>query len=141
MKRSCDTVLVVLNDKLGEMFGRLSMKEAYAHADSVLNTAAKGISELITRHSYINVDFEDVKTVMKDAGTAVMGSAKAAGEDRALRAAQEAIASPLLNSRECCTMRASITTIAAIASTIGTARGTTHGSCLPLASRTPSTPS
>jgi cell division protein FtsZ len=65
-----------------------------------LATAAKSIAELITVQAYVNVDFEDVKTVMSNSGSAVMGSAKAEGEDRALKAVEEALASPLLNSRD-----------------------------------------
>jgi cell division protein FtsZ len=75
------------------------MSEAFAQADNILTTAAKGIAEMITVSQYINVDFEDVKTVMRNSGAAVMGSAKAEGENRALRAAQEALTSPLLNNK------------------------------------------
>jgi cell division protein FtsZ len=98
LRESCDTVLVILNDKLREIYGNLSITTAFSQADNILLTAAKGIAEIITVIGYVNVDFEDVKTVMKDAGAAVMGSATAEGEGRALRAAQEAITSPLLNS-------------------------------------------
>ena len=99
LKNSCDTVLVILNDKLTEAFGNLSVSEAFAQADNVLTTAAKGIAEIITVPGYVNVDFEDVKTVMQDSGAAVMGSAKTSGEHRARRAAEEAINSPLLNNQ------------------------------------------
>ena len=99
MKRHCDTVIVVLNDKLREIYGNLSISQAFAQADNVLTTAAKGIAEIITVPGYVNVDFEDVKTVMKDSGAAVMGSARTEGENRARRAAEEALASPLLNNR------------------------------------------
>jgi len=98
LKESCDTVLVILNDKLRDIYGNLSITTAFAQADNVLLTAAKGIAEIITVIGYINVDFEDVKTVMKNAGAAVMGSATTSGEGRALKAAEEAITSPLLNS-------------------------------------------
>lgn len=97
LRESCDTVLVILNDKLREIFGNQSIMAAFSQADNVLLTAAKGIAEIITVTGYINVDFEDIKTVMKNAGAAVLGSATTAGEGRALKAAQEAISSPLLN--------------------------------------------
>ncbi len=97
MKKYCDTVLVILNDRLREIYGNLSIREAFAHADNVLTNAAKSIAEIITVTSEVNVDFEDVKTVMKDSGAAVMGSATTSGEGRAIRAAEEALTSPLLN--------------------------------------------
>ena len=97
MKENCDTVLVILNDKLREIFGNLAISEAFAKADNVLTTASKGIAEIITVPGYVNVDFEDVKTVMMNSGAAVMGSSTTEGENRARRAAEEAIASPLLN--------------------------------------------
>lgn len=99
LKASCDTVLVILNDKLLQVFGNLSLNQAFGQADNVLTTAAKGIAEIITVPGYVNVDFEDVKTVMKDSGGAVMGSAETTGENRAIRAAEEAINSPLLNNQ------------------------------------------
>jgi len=99
LKANCDTVLTILNDKLTEVFGKLSVTRAFAEADNVLTTAAKGIAEIITVPGYVNVDFEDVKTVMKDSGAAVMGSAKTSGDHRAQRAAEEAINSPLLNNQ------------------------------------------
>lgn len=97
LRANCDTVLVILNDKLREIYGNLAIRSAFAKADNVLTTAAKSIAEIITVHQDVNVDFEDVKTVMKDAGAAVMGSASEEGEGRAIRAAEKAIASPLLN--------------------------------------------
>ncbi len=100
LKESCDTVLVILNDKLREIHGNLAISKAFAEADNVLTTAAKGIAEIITVPGYVNVDFMDVQTVMKDAGAAVMGSAATEGEGRALRAAEMAISSPLLNSKD-----------------------------------------
>lgn len=99
LKENCDTVLVILNDKLRQIFGNLAISEAFAQADNVLTTAAKGIAEIITVPGYVNVDFEDVKTVMQDAGAAVMGSAQTYGESRARRAAEEALNSPLLNNQ------------------------------------------
>ncbi len=99
LKENCDTVLIILNDKLRMIYGNLSISEAFNQADNVLTTAAKGIAEIITVPGYVNVDFEDVKTVMKDSGSAVMGSAVTTGENRASRAAELAINSPLLNNK------------------------------------------
>lgn len=100
LRASCDTVLVILNDKLREIYGNLSIGQAFAQADNVLTTAAKGIAEIITLAGYVNVDFQDVRTVMHNAGAAVMGSAETRGENRALLAAQQALASPLLDNRD-----------------------------------------
>ena len=100
LKENCDTVLVILNDKLREVHGNLTIGNAFAKADNVLTTGAKGIAEIITVPGQVNVDFEDVKTVMKDAGAAVMGSARTEGDGRALRAAEEALSSPLLNNTD-----------------------------------------
>ncbi len=97
LRANCDTVLVILNDKLREIYGNLAIRQAFGKADNILSTAAKSIAEIITVHQDVNVDFEDVKTVMKDAGAAVMGSATEEGEERAIKAAEKAIASPLLN--------------------------------------------
>jgi cell division protein FtsZ len=97
LKEHCDTVLVILNDKLKETLGNLSIADAFAQADNVLTTAAKSIAEIITVPGYVNVDFEDVKTVMKNAGAAVMGSAVSEGENRCIEAAKNALNSPLLD--------------------------------------------
>ncbi len=97
LRENCDTVLVILNDKLREIYGNLAIRTAFGKADDILTTAAKSIAEIITIHQDVNVDFEDVKTVMKDAGAAVMGSSTEEGEGRAIRAAGAAISSPLLN--------------------------------------------
>ena len=97
LRENCDTVLVILNDKLREIYGNLAIRTAFSKADDILSTAARSIAEIITIHQDVNVDFEDVKTVMKDAGAAVMGSATEEGEGRAIRAAGSAISSPLLN--------------------------------------------
>jgi cell division protein FtsZ len=97
MRKYCDTVLVILNEKITEVYGKATMKEAFGHADNVLTRAAKSIAEIITVAGNINVDFEDVRTVMKDSGQAVMGSATCEGEKRAKRAVEGAITSPLLN--------------------------------------------
>ncbi|HHP7240555.1 MAG TPA: cell division protein FtsZ [Cyclobacteriaceae bacterium] len=99
LKQHCDTVLVILNDKLREIYGNQSIRDAFSKADNILTTAAKGIAEIITVPGYVNVDFEDVKTVMKNSGAAVMGSSLTSGDNRALKAAEEAINSPLLNNQ------------------------------------------
>lgn len=100
LRKYCDTLIIISNDKLREVYGNLSMSNAFAQADNILLTAAKSIAELITVPGYVNVDFEDVKTIMTNSGTAVMGSAKAEGEDRAFKAVEEALNSPLLNNRD-----------------------------------------
>ncbi|MBP6641772.1 MAG: cell division protein FtsZ, partial [Flavobacteriales bacterium] len=100
MRDAVDTLLVINNDRLRDLFGNLSLDNAFEHADNVLTTAARGIAEIITKTGKVNVDFEDVKTVMTKSGVAIMGMAEADGEDRALRAAQEALSSPLLNDND-----------------------------------------
>lgn len=100
MRKYVDTLLVINNDKLRELHGDLKLEQAFAKADNVLTTAAKGIAELITVRGYINVDFEDVKTVMKDSGRAIMGSGLAEGPNRAIEAAEQALSSPLLNDND-----------------------------------------
>lgn len=100
LRQYCDTVLVILNDRLRHVLGNLSIGNAFAQADNVLTTAAKSIAEIITVPGYVNVDFEDVKTVMKKAGAAVMGSAQAEGEGRAKKAAELALTSPLLDYKD-----------------------------------------
>ena len=100
LRENVDTMLIIGNDKLREMYGNLKMSEAFSKADDILTVAAKGIAEIITVAGYINVDFEDVKTVMKDGGTAIMGSASAEGNDRAITAVTKAMSSPLLNDSE-----------------------------------------
>lgn len=99
LKRNCDTVLIILNDRLRDIYGNLSISQAFAEADNVLTTAAKGIAEIITVPGYVNVDFQDVRTVMYNSGSAVMGSSETSGEDRAERAAREALSSPLLDNK------------------------------------------
>jgi len=100
MRKYCDTVIEILNDKIRELFGNLAMNQAFAQADHVLSTSAKSLSEIITVPGLINVDFKDIETTMKDSGTAVMGSATSRGDHRATKAIQEAISSPLLNNNE-----------------------------------------
>lgn len=100
MKDSVDTLLVISNDKLREMYGNLTLSEAFAQADGVLTVAAKGIAEIITVPGSVNVDFEDVCTVMRESGVAIMGSASAQGDNRAARVVELALASPLLNDND-----------------------------------------
>ncbi|HTE33769.1 MAG TPA: cell division protein FtsZ [Chryseolinea sp.] len=100
LRANCDTVLVILNDKLREIFGNLSIGQAFAQADNILTTAAKSIAEIITLAGYVNVDFQDVRTVMLNAGAAVMGSMETRGDNRALKSAEGALASPLLDNRD-----------------------------------------
>ena len=100
METHVDSLLVINNERIREMYGDFKISEAFAKADNVLTTAAKGIAEIITVAGYINVDFADVETVMRNSGVAVMGSAKAEGEDRAIRAVEEALNSPLLNNND-----------------------------------------
>ncbi|WP_430813027.1 cell division protein FtsZ [Carboxylicivirga sp. RSCT41] len=100
MEKNVDSLLIINNERLREMFGDLKLSNAFSKADDVLATAAKGIAEIITVHGYINVDFADVETVMKDSGVAIMGSAYAEGEKRALDAIQASLESPLLNNNE-----------------------------------------
>jgi cell division protein FtsZ len=90
MREAVDTLLVIRNDKLRELYGNLTLKQAFSHADEVLCTAAKGIAEVITLIGTVNVDMNDVKTVMRESGVAIMGSGKASGEGRAKRAVQTA---------------------------------------------------
>jgi cell division protein FtsZ len=97
MRQSVDTLLIINNDKLREMFGNLTLGNAFSQADDVLTTAAKGIAEVISVTGAINVDFNDVNTVMRDSGYAIMGSAQADGDNRAIVAVQKALSSPLLN--------------------------------------------
>ncbi|MCO6460218.1 MAG: cell division protein FtsZ [Saprospiraceae bacterium] len=96
LKKNVDSIIIISNDKLREIHGNLTFSEAFAQADNILTTAAKGIAEIITITGYVNVDFEDVNTVMRDSGVAIMGSAQAEGEDRARRAVDMALNSPLL---------------------------------------------
>jgi cell division protein FtsZ len=97
MRQNVDTLLVINNEKLRELTGNLPINNAFSKADDVLTVAAKGIAELISVTGQVNVDFNDVSTVMKDSGVAIMGSASVEGEDRAIRCVQEAMSSPLLN--------------------------------------------
>jgi len=100
LKKYVDSYLVISNDRLREIFGNLTLGSAFAQADDILTTAAKGIAEIITVPGYINVDFKDVRTVMKDSGVSIMGSYACDGENRALNAVEGALASPLLKDNE-----------------------------------------
>ena len=100
LKKYVDALVIISNDKLRELYGDQKLSAAFGHADDVLTTAAKGIAEIITVTGYINVDFEDVKTVMSDSGVAIMGSGKANGPNRALNAVEQALNSPLLNDND-----------------------------------------
>ena len=97
VKACVDTLILISTDKLRDEYGNMRLSEAFKKADDVLTTAAKGIAEIITVPGYVNVDFEDVTTVMKDSGKAIMGTGVAEGENRAQRAIEDAIKSPLLN--------------------------------------------
>jgi cell division protein FtsZ len=100
LRQSVDTLLIINNDKLRMMYGNLKMGEAFSKADDILTVAAKGISEIITVTGYVNTDFKDVQTVMRNGGTAIMGSATAEGENRAIDAVEKALSSPLLNDND-----------------------------------------
>ncbi|MBU6167884.1 MAG: cell division protein FtsZ [Bacteroidetes bacterium] len=96
LKNAVDTLIIISNDKLRQIHGNLSLSDAFSKADNVLTTAAKGIAEIITVPGYVNVDFEDVNTVMRGSGVAIMGTGLAEGNDRARIAVDQALHSPLL---------------------------------------------
>lgn len=100
LEKYVDSLLVINNEKIREIYGDLKLSIAFAKADDILATAVKSIAEIITVHGYINVDFADVETVMRNSGVAIMGSAKASGENRAIKAVKEALSSPLLNDND-----------------------------------------
>ncbi|MBK7093720.1 MAG: cell division protein FtsZ [Saprospiraceae bacterium] len=100
LKKNVDSIIVISNDKLRNMYGNLPLSQAFEYADNILTTAAKGIAEIITVPGYINVDFEDVNTVMKDSGITVMGSAMAEGDSRAKKAVENALNSQLLEDND-----------------------------------------
>ena len=97
LKEQVDSLIVINNNKLREVYGNLGFKAGFNKADEVLATAAKGIAEVITHHYNVNIDLRDARTVLHNSGTAIMGSAKASGPERAMNAVQEALDSPLLN--------------------------------------------
>tara|TARA_Y100001958_G_C21229689_1_gene555330 strand:+ start:829 stop:2241 length:1413 start_codon:yes stop_codon:yes gene_type:complete len=100
LKKGCDSVITILNQRLIEIYGDLSQSMAFEKADDIIATSAKCIAEIVTIPGQINVDFEDVNTVMRNAGTSVLGSAESSGDNRAQEAVENAINSPLLNDRE-----------------------------------------
>lgn len=100
LKEYSDTVLVVLNDKLEELYEDMTLTQAFAEADGILLNAVKSISEIITTNGNINTDFKDVEKVLKNAGQSVMGTSESTGADRAQTAIREALDSPLLNDRD-----------------------------------------
>ena len=100
LKKNVDTLIIISNDKLREIHGNLSLTAAFAQADGILSTAAKSIAEIITVPGYVNVDFEDVNTVMRGSGVAIMGTATMEGEHRARRAVEAALKSPLLEDND-----------------------------------------
>lgn len=100
LEQYVDALLIIANEKLREIYGDLKLSEAFAMADNVLTIAAKSIAEIITVKGYVNVDFEDVRTVMANSGVALMGAAEAEGEGRAKEALTNALISPLLNSSD-----------------------------------------
>ncbi len=100
LQKYVDALLVIDNERIREIYGDFSISEAFSRADNVLATAAKGIAEIITVPGYINVDFADVRTVMKDSGLALMGTGVAEGENRAEMAVKSALNSPLLNNND-----------------------------------------
>ena len=97
LRNNVDSLVVINNNKLREMYGNLGVKEGFTKADEVLATAAKGIAEVITNHYTQNIDLKDAKTVLSNSGNAIMGSYSASGEKRALKAVTNALDSPLLN--------------------------------------------
>ncbi len=100
LKKNVDTLIVISNDKLRQIHGNLALSNAFAEADSILSIAAKGIAEIITVPGYINVDFEDVNTVMRGSGVAIMGKGEAQGDNRAREAVESALKSPLLEEND-----------------------------------------
>lgn len=100
LKNYVDTLLVISNDKLREIHGNLPLSSAFNQADSILTNAAKSIAEIITVPGYVNVDFNDVNTVMRNSGVAIMGTAYGEGEHRAVQAVELALNSPLLNDND-----------------------------------------
>lgn len=97
LEKQVDSLLVINNEKIRQIYGDLRLSEAFSRADDVLAVAAKGIAEIITVHGFINVDFADVQTVMTNSGVAILGTGTAEGLDRAIEAAKQALNSPLLN--------------------------------------------
>ena len=100
LKKYVDTLLVINNEKLIEVYGDLTFTQAFGKANEVLNTATKGIAEVISQHLMVNIDLNDARRVLENSGTAVMGQAESEGENRAIEAVKEALDSPLLNDND-----------------------------------------
>jgi cell division protein FtsZ len=100
MRQNVDSLLIISNERLRDFGKNMGLTAAFAHADNILTVAAKGIAELISRTGLINTDFNDVNTVLRESGHAIMGSAQADGEDRAMEAVTAALSSPLLNDND-----------------------------------------
>ena len=100
LKKHVDTLLIINNDKLIEIYGDLTLTQAFGKANEVLNTATKGIAEVISQHLKVNIDLNDARKVLENSGTAVMGQAIASGENRAIDAVSQALDSPLLNDND-----------------------------------------
>lgn len=100
MQKNVDSLIVINNDKLRELYGNLGYKASFARADEVLTTAAKGIAEVISKHYATNIDLRDARTVLANSGTAIMGTATASGENKATEAITAALDSPLLNNNK-----------------------------------------
>lgn len=100
MRQNVDTLLIINNERLREFGKNMSLTDAFSHADNILTVAAKGIAEVISVTGVINVDFNDVNTVLRNSGQAIMGSAMAEGDDRAIVAVKNALTSPLLNDND-----------------------------------------
>ena len=100
MRQNVDTLLIISNDRLKEYGKDMTLSNAFSHADNILSVAAKGIAEVIKKTGVINVDFNDVNTVMRNSGHAIMGSAEAEGENRAMECVEAALTSPLLNDND-----------------------------------------
>ena len=97
LRKHVDSLIVINNNKLREVYGNLGFKAGFSKADEVLSTASRGIAEVITHHYTQNIDLRDAKTVLSNSGTAIMGSAEASGKTRAQEAIMKALDSPLLN--------------------------------------------
>lgn len=100
LKKNVDSLIVINNNKLRELYGNLGYKASFAKADEVLTTGAKGIAEVISKHYSTNIDLKDARTVLADSGTAIMGTGKASGDDKAKKAVTAALDSPLLNNNK-----------------------------------------
>ncbi|MDC0204719.1 cell division protein FtsZ [Flavobacteriales bacterium] len=100
LKKYVDTLLIINNDKLIEVYGDLTFTQAFGKANEILNTATKGIAEVISQHLLVNIDLNDARKVLENSGTAVMGQAEAEGENRAIEAVIGALDSPLLNDND-----------------------------------------